>query len=103
MFYLIFTSELDYGKCRIKPILPTTVDPGSVMLEGLGVALRGKSDKLLASEEDGDGDNDLAVKIDTDNLDPGICQDGPVLLTGSTYDGQDIVGTDDIIIVPPEE
>jgi hypothetical protein len=83
----------------------TTVDPGSVMLEGLGVALRGKSDKLLASEEDvdGDGDNDLIVKINTENLEPGIWQDGPVLLTGSTYDGQDIVGTDDIIVVPPEE
>ncbi len=81
-----------------------TVDPAQVYLDGLGVAVRGRSDKLLASLEDvdGDGDLDLVVKIDTQNLEPGYWQDGPVVLTGKTYDGQDIRGQDDIIIVPPK-
>jgi hypothetical protein len=83
----------------------TTVDPGTVQLEGLGVEVRGKSDKLLASEEDvdGDGDIDLVVKIDSENLEPGALQDGAVVLTGETYGGQAIEGIDYIIIVPPEE
>jgi len=80
-----------------------TVDPAQVYLAGLGVAVRGKSNKLLASLEDvdGDGDLDLVVKIDTQNLAPGDWQDGPVQVTGKTYGGQDIAGEDDIIVVPP--
>lgn len=83
----------------------TSVDPSTVQLEGLGVAVRGKSEKLLANEEDvdEDGDIDLVVKIETENLEPEAWQSGPVVLTGETYDGQVIEGWDEIIIVPPEE
>ncbi len=82
----------------------TSVDPSTVQLEGLGVAVRGKSEKLLANEEDvdEDGDIDLVVKIETENLEPGAWQSGLVVLTGETYDGQAIEGCDEIIIVPPE-
>lgn len=83
----------------------TSVNPSTVQLEGLGVAVRGKSEKLLANEEDvdEDGDIDLVMKIETENLEPGAWQSGPIVLTGETYDGQAIEGWDDIIIVPPEE
>lgn len=82
----------------------TSVDPSTVQLEGLGVAVRGKSEKLLANEEDvdEDGDIDLVVKIETENLEPGAWQSGLVVLTGETYDGKAIEGCDEIIIVPPE-
>ena len=83
----------------------TSVDPSTVQLEGLGVAVRGKSEKLLANEEDVDEDSDidLVLKIETENLEPGAWQSGPVVLTGETNDGQAIEGWDEIIIVPPEE
>lgn len=82
----------------------TSVDPSTVQLEGLGVAMRGKSEKLLANEEDvdEDGDIDLVVKIETENLESGAWQSGLIVLTGETYDGQAIEGCDEIIIVPPE-
>jgi hypothetical protein len=83
----------------------TTVNPETVSLAGLaGVAVRGKGSKLLASEEDvnGDGLPDLIVKIDTENLAPGDLQSGSVLVTGTTFEGQDVEGQDDIVIVPPE-
>ncbi len=80
----------------------TTVDPTTVLLEGSEVAIRGKSDKYMAHEEDvnGDGLIDLVVKIDTENLDPNALQDGDAVLTGLTCAGHFIEGTDQIIIVP---
>jgi hypothetical protein len=80
----------------------TTVDPATVELAGAGVELRGKSDKAMAHKEDSDGDGliDLVVQITTQNLDPGTFQDGYATLTGSTYDGTAIEGSDEINIVP---
>jgi hypothetical protein len=82
----------------------TTVDPATVTLAGAGVAIRGKGERYLASEEDVDGDGllDLSLKVETENLDPNIFQDGWAYLTGTTYDGQDIDGLDEITIVPPQ-
>lgn len=82
----------------------TQVDPWSVELAGAGVAVRGKGSKLLSSEKDlnGDGLMDLEVKVETENLDPGLFQDGAAILTGETYDGQEIQGADLITIVPAE-
>jgi len=81
-----------------------TVDPETVTLAGAGVAVRGKGNKLLASEEDVDGDGllDLSLKVETENLDPGTFQDGYAILEGATYDGDPIEGYDEITIVPPE-
>ncbi|MHC4474524.1 MAG: NosD domain-containing protein [Planctomycetota bacterium] len=82
----------------------TTVDPDTVELAGADVAVRGKSNKYMAHEEDvnADGLVDLVTQVATQNLDPGQFQDGSAVLTGATYDGQQITGTDEVTIVPPE-
>ncbi len=80
----------------------TIVDPESVSLSGADVAVRGKGNKLLAHQEDvnGDGLLDLVMQVETENLDPGAFQDGYAVLTGETYDSQTIEGWDEINIVP---
>ena len=82
----------------------TTVDPASVALAGAGVAVRGKGNKLLSNQEDvdGDGDIDLLVQVETENLDVGAFQDGYAMLTGTTFNGMAIEGSDEIRIVPSE-
>jgi len=81
----------------------STVDPGTVTLAGAEVAVRGKSEKTMARLEDvdGDGDNDLLLQVETQS-DGTVWEAGPVTLTGETYDGQAIQGTDVVVIVPPE-
>lgn len=83
----------------------TTADPDTIELAGSGVAVRGKGSKLMAHEEDvnGDGLVDLVVQVATANLDPESFQDGYAVLTGKTYDGVAIEGADEITIVPPEQ
>lgn len=78
------------------------VVPETVELGGAGVAVRGKGSKFMAHEKDvnGDGLVDLVVQVETENLDPNGFQDGIVVLTGETYDGEFIEGSDGIIIVP---
>jgi len=77
----------------------TQVDPSTVTLDGLGVAVRGKGDKLLASIEDvsGDGLPDLVVKIeDFDD----VWESGTTLayVTGQLFDGTWIFGSDYVCI-----
>jgi hypothetical protein len=83
----------------------TAVDPDTVELAGEGVAVRGKSNKYMAHAEDVDGDGlvDLVVQVATTNLEPEFLQDGYAVLTGSTYDGRNFWGADEITIVPPSE
>ncbi|MHC4646199.1 MAG: right-handed parallel beta-helix repeat-containing protein [Planctomycetota bacterium] len=82
----------------------TTVDPETVELAGAGVAVRGKSNKYMAQQEDvnGDGLVDLINHVATENLDPNSLQDGYAVLIGTTFGGEEITGTDEITIVPPE-
>ncbi|MHC4617311.1 MAG: right-handed parallel beta-helix repeat-containing protein [Planctomycetota bacterium] len=82
----------------------TTVDPETVELAGAGVAVRGKSNKYMAQQEDvnGDGLVDLVNHVATENLDPDSLQDGYAVLTATTFGGQEITGKDEITIVPPE-
>lgn len=77
------------------------VDPTSVTLAGATVGVKGKSDKLMVSLEDVNGDNllDLIIHIVNEmTLNEGSTE---VLLQGYTFDGIYIEGTDTVNIVPP--
>lgn len=78
----------------------TTVNPDTVELAGSTVAIRGNGNRLLASQDDvdGDGDVDLVLHIETENLslETGVTE---ATLTGETFDGQAIIGSDMIVIV----
>ncbi len=78
----------------------TTVDPATIILADAGVKARGKKGDLMASFEDVDDDGliDLLVHIDTQGL---VLGDGDVeaQLTGETFDGLSILGTDTIRLV----
>ena len=79
----------------------TGVDPDTVVLGGASVAVRGKTDRSMAHEEDvnGDGLLDLVCQVDTENLDPGVLHTGLAILTARTDGGQPIQGKDKITIV----
>ena len=83
----------------------TTVNAKTVELSGAGVDVRGKGNKYLAHAEDvnADGLLDLVVQVATANLAPGSLQDGYAVLTGTTFDGQAIEGSDEVVVVPPEK
>jgi hypothetical protein len=79
----------------------STVDPFSVMLDGAGVRLKGKSGNAGSLEDvNGDGFLDLVIQI-TDN-DAYTVGDTLATLSGTLSDGTPIVGTDSICIRPPE-
>jgi hypothetical protein len=76
-----------------------TVDPFSVALDGAEVRVKGKSGNLGSLEDvNGDGLLDLVVQI----IDDAVYEPGDTMatLTGTTYDGVPIEGTDSICIVP---
>lgn len=78
----------------------STVDPFTVALDGATAQVKGKSGNAGSLEDvDSDGDLDLVVQID--DVD-GTYLAGTIVatLTGSTYDGTPIEGTDSICIVP---
>lgn len=76
-----------------------TVNTGSVTLEGLSVAAKGKSDKLMAAYEDwnGDGYMDLVLKI-VDVDDTFTKGSGTAALNGFLNDGTPFFGIGDICI-----
>lgn len=82
----------------------TTIDPNTIELALATVAVRGKSNKFMAHQEDvnGDGLVDLLLQVANKDLVPNSFQDGYAVLTGETYDGVSIKGEDEITIVPPE-
>ena len=104
-----YLNEINLGSKGVIPVAilssacfnATTVDPDTVTLAGAGVAVRGKGSKLMAHEKDvnGDGLLDLVVQVDTENFNPDSNQDGVAVLTGTTYSGTQIKGSDKIIIV----
>jgi hypothetical protein len=57
----------------------------------------------MAHVEDvnGDASLDLVVQVETQSL-ADLGEGGTVELTGATFEGEDIMGHDDVIVVPPE-
>jgi len=79
----------------------STVDPFTVSLDGAPVKAKGKSGKAGSLEDaNGDGLQDLVIQIVDNNA--YTSADTIATLTGFTYDGTPIVGTDSICIVPPQ-
>ena len=78
----------------------TTIDPDTIELSGAAVAVRGNGKHVMAEQTDvdSDGDIDLLVHIETQALviEPGTTI---VTLTGETFDGMQIEGSDDIKLV----
>jgi hypothetical protein len=80
----------------------TRIDPATVLLAGAPVAVSGgKHARWMAHAEDVDGDGllDLVLHFDNQSLDPTQLQDGVAVLAGATYDGDQIEGQDDIVLV----
>ncbi|MFC1634554.1 hypothetical protein ACFL5Z_06890 [Planctomycetota bacterium] len=79
----------------------STVDPATVALEGAGAKGKGKSGNYGSMEDvDGDGYLDLVVQIVNDiTWAPNATE---ATLTGQTWAGIPIQGTDSVNIVPPE-
>jgi hypothetical protein len=83
----------------------TSVDPDTIELAGIDVAVRGRGDAFLTYEADANADGlpDLIALIAVANLQPGRTQKGSVRLTAKTYDLFSVEGRDEITIVPTEE
>jgi cysteine-rich repeat protein len=79
----------------------TAVDPGSVVLAGATVRLRGQTERQLCSEKDvnGDGFVDLLCQVETDRLSLEVGETLAVL-EGRLYDGTLIRGQAYVRIVP---
>ena len=82
----------------------TTVDPGTVALEGQTVAARGKAGRLLAHIEDVNGDGFMDLVVQIEDVDGGFASgSGYATLTGNLlaeFGGTPIEGTDEICVVP---
>jgi len=80
----------------------TDIDPDTVRLAGASIAVRGKHGKYMAHPEDIDGDGllDLVVHFDTQDLCLDDLRCGCALLSGSTRDGRQFEGCDQITLVP---
>ncbi len=84
------------------PFDATQIDPITVRLSGASVATRGKNGKLMSRPEDvnGDGIMDLMLQIEMPPDGEGW-QKSELELTGTTFEGQEVIGVDDIIIIAP--
>jgi len=107
----VYPNVINLGSRAVVPVAilttedfdATTVDPATVEMAGSGVATRGKKDKLLFSQSDvdKDGDTDLLMHFDTQNLalDAGATE---AVLTGEMYDGTLIQGSDSVVVILKE-
>ena len=83
----------------------TTIDPATVDLAGAGVAYLRLFNLYIAiaveMDVNCDGLTDLVFGIENSEIDPDQIIDGYAYLVGSTYDGQEIEGSDEVILKRP--
>lgn len=79
----------------------TRIDPAACVLAGAPVAVRAKHIEYMAHAEDIDGDGlaDMMLHFETQQLDPDQLQDDYAVLVGSTFEGDDFLGLDEITLV----
>ena len=77
-----------------------TVDPSSVTLAGASVRMTGNGETDQIKDVDKDGDKDPIVKVFTQQMVLTGDGDIEVMLTGTTFGGMMIQGSDTIRIVP---
>jgi hypothetical protein len=78
----------------------STVSPLTVRLAGVPVSLRGNGTPMASLEDvNGDGLLDLVLHFSTQAL-PRLTSNTDITLVGETFDGQLIIGSDSIVIVP---
>ncbi len=76
------------------------VSPLTVRLAGVPVSLRGNGTPMASLEDvNGDGLSDLVLHFSTQAL-PRFTSDTDITLVGETFDGEPIIGSDSIVIVP---
>jgi len=80
----------------------STIDPATVQLEGVNARGKGKSGKY-GSLEDVDGDNDSDLIVQIENVIEWAPAATVATVTGLTWDGIPVEGTDSVNIVPPQE
>jgi hypothetical protein len=80
----------------------STVDPQTVALNGESAREKGKSG-MYGSMEDVEGDGDLDLVVQIENVIEWAPDATEATLTGLTWDGIPIKGTDSVNIVPPEQ
>jgi len=81
----------------------TQIDPTTVDLAGAKVAVRGKG-KLMAHPEDvnGDGKLDLMLQVELPSEEAAWVT-GEIKLSGKTFDGEAVEGSDKITVISAEE
>jgi hypothetical protein len=82
----------------------TKLNPETIFLDGLTVAVRGKGNPYLSHAEDvnADGIADLVVQFDTENLAPDTFQNGVAKVTVESEGQRLYLGEDTVTIVPPQ-
>ena len=103
-----FPNSINLGSNGVVPVAilssvvfdGTTVDPTTITLADASVRLRGNGTPIAVFEDvNNDGRLDLVVQVNTEALQ---LSDGDTqaMLTGRTFDGKSITGTDSVRIVP---
>ena len=104
-----FPNAINLGSKGLTPVAilstatfdATTLNPATVKLAGAAVALKANGQPMASIQDvNGDGFPDLVLQVSTSSLQLAPAS-ATATLTGQTFGGQNIQGTDSVVIVPP--